>query len=85
MAKTRIELNSAGVLALLKSTVVKKDLTRRGNAIHAALPTGDGEKWYVNSFVGHDRAQTVVRTANQAARLAAAEDFALQRALDRGR
>lgn len=47
--------------------------------IRVALPTDNGEEWKVNSFTGVDRAQTVVKTANSQACLAAAEDNALPR------
>jgi|GEM_PF-3256151 len=84
-AVTKIRMNPAGVVALLKSPGVQADLTRRGHAIEAGLPRDNGEEWAVDSFLGYDRAQTVVRTANHAARLASAENNALMRALDRGR
>ena len=88
MAKSKmfkLKLNSAGVINLLKDPGVADDLSRRGEAIRAALPTGAGEEWAVNSFMGADRAQTVVKTANTAARRTAAEDNALLSALSAGR
>ena len=88
MAKSKmfkLELNSAGVLALLKDPGVAADLSRRGESMRASLPTGDGEEWVANSFIGRDRAQTVVKTANSKARRTAAEDNALIKALSAGR
>lgn len=81
----KLERNSAGFEALLKDPGVAADLARRAEAIQAALPTDNGEEWTVSAFIGGDRAQAIVKTANSAARRSAAEDFALQRALDAGR
>jgi hypothetical protein len=83
--RIRVEIISAGVLEILKLPTVQADLDRRGHAILAALPTNNSEEWVVNSFLGRDRAQTVVKTANREARQTAAEDNALQRAVDAGR
>jgi len=82
---TKLRINSAGVVAILKDPKVAADLTNRAERIEAALPTDNGEEWKVNSFMGHDRAQATVRTGNVQARLASAEDNALIRALDAGR
>jgi hypothetical protein len=82
---TKLRINSAGVLAVLKDPKVAADLTRRAEAINGALPHDKGEEWEVRSFMGHDRAQATVRTKNFAAEKAAAEDLALIRALDAGR
>ncbi|QOP64246.1 hypothetical protein QDW16_gp58 [Microbacterium phage Quenya] len=84
-AVKRVRMNPAGVVALLKSPGVQADLSARGQRIRSALPTSDGEEWEVDSFLGYDRAQTVVRTGNAAARRTQAETNALLRALDRGR
>ncbi|QOC59461.1 hypothetical protein QDW47_gp11 [Microbacterium phage AnnaLie] len=81
----RIKMNKKGVIALLQSAEVQADLAARGEAIAAGLPVDKGEEWAVSNFVGYDRAQTVVRTANHAARLRQAEDNELLRGLDRGR
>lgn len=70
-SKFRLELNSAGVQALLKDQGVAADLDRRGHAIAGAMPAGG---WGVSSFIGRDRAQTIVRTTDKAARAAAAEN-----------
>lgn len=82
---TKLRMNSDGVLAILKSAEVQADLLNRGEAIHGSLPTSDGEEWVVNSFVGKDRAQVVVKTGNTKARRAAAEGVPLQSALGSGR
>lgn len=81
----KLELNSAGIQELLKSQEVLDDLAIRGYAIRDALPTKDGEEWRVNEYIGRDRAQVVVKTANNAARRSAAEDNALIAALSAGR
>lgn len=88
MAKSKmfkLELNSAGVIALLKNDGVAADLARRGEAIRASLPTDNGEEWKSSAFIGGDRAQAIVKTGNSKARLASAEDNALIKALSAGR
>ncbi|QTF81944.1 hypothetical protein SEA_BABYYODA_10 [Microbacterium phage BabyYoda] len=80
-----IKMNPRGLVELLKSAEVQKDLADRGARIHAALPDDKGEEWRVSSFLGYDRAQTVVGTGNMASRRRQAEDNELIRALDRGR
>ena len=88
MAKSKLfklEMNSEGVIALLKDPGVQADLARRGEAIRASLPTEAGQEWTASSFLGSDRAQMIVKTANTAARRSAAEDNALIRALSAGR
>ena len=81
----KLELNSAGVVALLKDPGVAADLARRGESVRASAPTDAGEEWGITSFIGGDRAQTIVRTVNTAARRSSAEDNALIRALSAGR
>lgn len=81
----RIRMNHKGVVSLLNSSPVWSDLRKRGNAIHAALPKGNGEEWVVETATGRDRAGVKVGAANPAALNAAAENFALQRAIDAGR
>jgi hypothetical protein len=80
-----IKMNSKGLIQLLQSPEVQADLRARGTRIQAALPTNDDEEWALSEFMGHDRAQVVVRTANAKARLRQAEDNSLIRALDHGR
>lgn len=84
-SSVRIELNSAGVVATLNDPAVRADIYRRGEAIHGALPTNDGEEWFITNGQSKDRPYSIVGTGNAAAKRAAAEDLALQRALDRGR
>lgn len=81
----KVRLNSAGVLALLKSGGVAADIHRRGAAIHAGLPTAGKEEWFLNNSIGFDRAQSIVGTGNSDAKRTAADTNALQRALDLGR
>lgn len=81
----RVELNKPAVIALLKSEAVAQDLRRRAEAVKDNLPTDNGEEWAVSSFLGYDRAQATVRTANFAARKTAAEEPVMIRALDHGR
>lgn len=77
MADVRIEINSAGVAALLKSPEVLADLERRGQAIAAAA----GEGHEVQSWIGRNRARVTVRTATTAARVAEATDRSLTSAI----
>jgi len=81
----KIRMNSAGVIALLKSAEVAGDLAGRAAAIKEALPIENGEEWQVNTFMGGDRAQATVRTANFPARKTAATSSAMQSALSAGR
>ena len=80
-SRIRIELDKAGVGALLKSAEVKADVDRRARAIAAAA--GDGMK--ASSWVGFDRARARVQTDSPEADRAEAEDRALTRAIDAGR
>lgn len=77
----RIELNRAGVRALLTSASVAEDLTDRGNRIAAAA--GDGVE--VQATRNRDRAVVFVRTDTFDAKRAEAEDRALTTAIDAGR
>lgn len=70
---TKVRMNSAGVLALLKSSEVQDDLAGRAAAVEANLPTENGEEWSAQAFLGRDRAQAIVKTANTKAREAAAD------------
>lgn len=81
---TKVKVNSSAVVNLLKSSEVAGNLAARGAAIQGALPTSAGEEWEVKSFLGRDRAQVIVKTSNQEARVAAANN-ALQFALGAGR
>ena len=85
VAARTIKMNPKGIVELLKSAEVQRDLEDRGTRIHVALPTDKGEEWRLSSFMGHDRAQVVVGTGNMASRRKQAEDNDLIRALDRGR
>lgn len=80
-ANVRIEMNRAGVGALLKSAEVQADLKRRAEAI--AQAAGDGMD--VDVRVGKTRARASVRTGTFEARRAEARDKALTSALDAGR
>lgn len=82
---SKVRMVSSGASAILKSAKVQADLRARAGRVQSALPTGAGEVWEAETFVGFDRAQAVVRTGNNAARRTSAEDMALLRALDRGR
>lgn len=84
-ALVKLRMNSPGVVQTLQAPGVAADLANRGQRIASSLPRTDGEEWAVSSFMGRDRAQTIVRTGNTAAKRAAAEDLALIRALDAGR
>lgn len=81
----RIKVNKKGLLAILNAPETYADLRHRANAIKAALPTAGGEEWKVEISKGRDRAGVSVGANNPAAMRSAAEDFALQRAIDAGR
>ena len=83
MAKVsmRIEHNSKGFAALMKSNSVMSDIEARGARIAAAA----GEGFEVNSTRNRDRSVVFVRTETTEARRAEAEDRALTRAIDAGR
>ena len=79
--KIRIEINSAGIQALLKSSEVQELLKAKADRIAAAA----GEGMEVTSRIGATRARASVVTATRAARKAEAEDRALTTAIDAGR
>lgn len=79
--EVRLELNRAGMAALLKSEEVQADLRRRAQAIAAAA----GEGMDVDVRVGATRARASVRTGTDEARRAEATDKTLTAALDAGR
>lgn len=81
MATVRIEVNGAGIRALLKSPEVQADLGRRAGAIAAAAGPGHD----VDVRVGATRARASVRTGTAAAKRAEAQERALTRAIDAGR
>lgn len=76
-SKIRIDLNSAGIQSLLKSTEVQEFLKQKADEI--AGRAGPGMEPSVR--VGKTRARASVVTATKAARLAEAEDRALTKAL----
>jgi hypothetical protein len=84
MANFKIELNSAGVAALLKSPEVQADLARRADAIAAAAGAAGGVFGH-DVQVGRTRARAMVWTEDVAAMEAEAKDRALTRAVDAGR
>ncbi|NII42296.1 hypothetical protein E9228_002954 [Curtobacterium flaccumfaciens] len=79
----RVELNSAGVVALLQSEEIKAELLRRGEAIQAAA--GGAPDFDVIAVTGRQRAAVYVATASVQGMLAEATDRTLTRALDAGR
>lgn len=79
--KIRVEVNSAGIQALLKSDEVLSFLKAKADLIAAAA----GEGMEASSRIGKTRARASVITATRAARLAEAQDRSLTRALDAGR
>lgn len=85
----RIERNSKGIEALLKSAPVQAELEARALRIaDAANASGDGH-FEASSWVGRDRgggrSMAMVVTKDAAARRSNAEDNVLMRALDAGR
>lgn len=79
--KFRVEINSAGIQALLKSGEVEAFLKAKAERIAAAA----GEGMEATSRIGKTRARASVVTATRAARKAEAVDRALTKALDAGR
>jgi hypothetical protein len=77
----RIEVNSAGIQAILKSEEVQALLEAKAQRIAAAA--GDG--FEVSSRIGATRARASVITATRAARKAEAVDRVLTSAIDAGR
>jgi len=77
----RIEVNSAGIQAILKSEEVQSLLEAKAQRIAAAA--GDG--FEVSSRIGATRARASVITATRAARKAEAVDRVLTAAIDAGR
>lgn len=77
----RIELNKAGVRALLVSPEIQADLKTRADRIAQAA----GEGFEAEVGTGANRARAIVRTATFEARRAEARDRVLTRALDAGR
>lgn len=77
----RVEMNTAGAIAVLKDPAVEADLMRRGQAVAASA--GDGHS--VGSFTGKTRARVIVTTSSYAARKAESEDRNLTRAIDAAR
>ena len=80
--KVRLEINSEGIQAVLKSPEVQELLRSKAERI-AAAAGGDG--FEVDARVGATRARASVVTASKAARKAEAEDRALTKAIDAGR
>lgn len=83
-SNVRIELNRAGVAALLKGSEVQADLGRRAAAIAAAAGAAGGEFSH-DVRVGSARARASVWTADFDAMRAEATDRVLTRAIDSGR
>lgn len=79
--KIRIEINSASIQALLKSSEVQELLEAKAQRIAAAA----GEGMEASSRIGATRARASVITATTAARKAEAVDRALTAAIDAGR
>lgn len=77
----RIKLNSSGIVRLMQSPEVARELEKRGNRIAAAAGPGHD----VTATVNRDRAVTFVTTNNKAARQAEAEQRRLSKSIDAGR
>jgi hypothetical protein len=78
----RIEMNPAGIRALLTDGGVAADMLRRATAVAEAA--GGTEDFVPSVYIGR-RARASVITATQTAREAEATDLALTRAIDAGR
>lgn len=79
----RIEMNPAGIGALLKDDGIAADILARATSIAEAA--GGGEDFVPSVYIGRTRARASVITATQAAREAEATDLVLTRAIDAGR
>lgn len=79
--KIRVEINPAGIQALLKSDEVQAFLKAKADRIAAAA----GEGMEASSRIGRTRARASVVTATRAARKAEAVGRALTKAIDAGR
>lgn len=79
--KFRVEINSAGIQALLKSGEVEALLLAKAQRIAAAAGAGVE----AGSRIGKTRARASVITATRAARKAEAENRSLTKAIDAGR
>jgi len=79
--KIRIDLNSAGIQELLKSSGVLADLRARAGRIAAAAGPG----MEASARLGRSRARASVVTATRKAMKAEATNRALTKALDAGR
>lgn len=82
----RVEMNTAGAIAILKSDGVVADLERRAAATQSAAQSAnpDGE-YSVESWTGKTRARVTILTANYSARKSESIDRTLTRALDAAR
>lgn len=83
MAKIRIKLDRAGIVKVLQSAEVEKDVSRRTEAI--ARAAGGAPDFEAHVSVVGDRVMGRVVTATYEGRMAEAKDRALTRALDAGR
>jgi hypothetical protein len=79
----RIEINAAGVRALLQDPAVLADLKARAQRI--AEKAGGEPDFEVESQIGATRARASVRTATFEGRRAEAKDRTLTQAIDAGR
>lgn len=79
----RIEMNPAGIGALLKSEEVAANMLARATAVAEAA--GGGEDFVPSVYLGRSRARASVITATQAGREAEATNLVLTRAIDAGR
>jgi hypothetical protein len=79
----RIEMNPAGIRALLTDEGVGADLLRRATDVAAAA--GGGEDFVPSVYLGRSRFRASVITATKAGREAEATSLALTRAIDAGR
>lgn len=77
----KVQLNGAGVRALLKSPAMQADLKRRAERIAAAA--GPGHK--VETFEGRNRARSSVSTDTLDAMIAEQAHQTLTRAIEAGR
>lgn len=77
MAKIEIELDSAGVRALLQSQEIQAACVDRIRSVHAMC--GDG--YETDTFIGKTRVNAMLRAATPAARVDNAENHTIEKAI----
>ena len=80
--QVKVELHKDGIIALLKSPGVLKDMERRGQNVADAAGSEDFES---RAWLGFDRARATVRPSTYEGRRAESEDKRLTSSIDAAR